>query len=155
MEMPAFNQILLPHVILLVPDIITAIAIIKTAVAVITKVVVEAIVVHTTPGEAVLMTDAAEATPDGDPVHMIHHNPGHLDNTTASHDLTKDVDPTYVAVAGPHHQEEDMAIIPIQSLQITNVPGMLLDLSGRKDTELIKVVYCSHKLSKLSHETSY
>ena len=70
MEMPAFDQIILPHVILLVPDIITAIAIIEAAVAVITEVVVAVIVVCTIPRETILTIDTAEATPRGDPICM-------------------------------------------------------------------------------------
>ena len=62
MEMPAFDQIVPPHMILLAPDIITAIAISKAAVAVITKVIVVVIVVHTIPGEAILMTNTVELT---------------------------------------------------------------------------------------------
>ena len=66
--MPAFDQIVPSHMILLpVPGIIAVIAIIKAAVAVTIKVAVT--VVCTIPREAVLMTDIAEATPDGDLVH--------------------------------------------------------------------------------------
>ena len=156
MEMPAFNWIILPCMVLLVPDIITAVAIIEAAVAVITKVVVAVIVVHTVPGEAILVTDATEATSGGDPIHVTHHNPGHPDDTNANYDLTKDINPTLVvAEAGLNHQEENMAIIPVQSLQIASTPGMLRDLPGRNDTELIETVYCSHQLLKPSHEANY
>ena len=116
--------------------------------------VVTVIEVHTIPREAIPMTDAAEAAP-GDLVHMTHHNPGHIDNTTTGHDLTKDVNPTHAAGADPDHQEQDTAIIPVRSLQITNAPGMLQDLPGRSDTELIEAVKCSHQLSKPSHKASY
>ena len=140
-------------------QVMTATAIITTAVAVITKVVVAVIIVCTILREAVLMTDAAEATPDGDLLHVTCHNPSHLNDTTISHDLhvdpTEDVNLTHITGAGPDHQETDTAIIPVQSLQITNAPGVLLDLPGRSDTELIKAVYCSHQLSKLSHEANY
>ena len=155
MEMPAFNWIVLPHVIFLVPDIIAAIAIIAAAVAVITEVVVAVIIVHTIPGEAVLVTNTTGATPGGDPIHMTCLNTGHPDDTTANHNLTKDVDPTLIARVGLYHREEDTAIVPIRSLQITSTPGMLQDLPGRNDAELIKTVYCSHQLSKPSHEANY
>ena len=100
MGMPAFDWIILFHVILLpVPDVIAAIAIIEAAVAVIIKVVVAVTIVYTIPGEAILMTDATEVTPDKDLIHGTHHNPGHLNNTTASHglhlDLAEDVDPIH------------------------------------------------------------
>ena len=103
MEMPAFDWIILLHVILLVLDIITAIAIIKAAVAVITKVVVAVIIAHTVPGEAILVTDAAEATPGRDPIHMTHHTLGHLADTTANPNLVNNVDPTLTARAGLSH----------------------------------------------------
>ena len=79
MEMPAFDQIALLHVILLVPDIIAATAIVEAAVAVIIEAVVAAIIVHTVPEEAVLMADAAETAPGGGLVHVTHHNHDHLD----------------------------------------------------------------------------
>ena len=101
MEMPAFDQIILPCMILLVPDII--IAIIEAAVAAITEVVVAVIVVHTIPGEAVLMTDAAEAAPGRDPVCMTHHTLGHLTDTVTNFDLSNDVNPTLTARAGCGH----------------------------------------------------
>ena len=89
--------------ILLAPDIIAAISIIEAAVAVITRVVVAVIVVCTIPREAVPMTDAAEATPGRDLIHVTHHNFGHLNDTTTGHDLARDVNPTLVARAGFHH----------------------------------------------------
>ena len=147
MEMAAFDRIVLPHVILLVPDIIAAIAIIKAAVVVIIEVVVAVIVVYTIPGEAILVTDAADATPDGD---------CHLNVTTAGHnlymDLAEDVNPTHIARVSPDHREEDSHC---SCLQIVNAPGVLLDLPGGSDTESIEAVYCSHQLSKLSHEVNY
>ena len=109
MEMPAFNWIILPHMILLVPDVITAVAITEAAVAAITGVVVAVIIVCTIPREAIPTT---EATPGGDLIHVTH-NPSHLDDTTTGHDLTKDINPTHVARAGPNHQEEDTDIIPV------------------------------------------
>ena len=127
MEMPAFHQIVLLHVILSVWHVITATAT-EAAVAVITEVVVAIIVVHAIPGEAILTTNATEAAAGGDPVHMTHHSPCDLDDTTISHDLTKDIDLTHTARADLSHWEEDTAIIPIQSLQIANAPGMLRDL---------------------------
>ena len=143
MGIPAFNWIVLPHMILLVPDIIAAIAIIAAAVAVIIEVVVAVTIVYTIPGEAVLMTDTAEAAPDGDLIHRTHHNPSNLDDTTAGHDLhvdlTEDVDPTPIVGAGLNHPEQDMAIIAevimVQSLQIANPPGMPPGLPGRSNTE--------------------
>ena len=140
MEMPAFYQIILLCVIFLVPDIIAATPIIKAAVAVIIEVVVAAIVVHTIPREAVLMTDAAEAVPGGDPVHMTCHNHGHLEDTTVGHNLAKDVNLTHAARSDLDHREEDTAIIPIWRLQIANIPGVLWGLPERNDTELIKAV---------------
>ena len=80
MEMPAFDQIILLHVILLVPDIITVTAIIEAAVAVITRVVVAVIIVHTIPREVIPTTDTTEAAPGGDPVHVTCHNHGHPDH---------------------------------------------------------------------------
>ena len=148
MEMPAFNQITLLYVIILVPDVIAATAIIKAAVAVIIQVVVAAIIVHTIP-----LTDAAEA-PGWDLIHVTHHNHGHLDDTTASHNLAKDINLTHAAGVDLDHWVEDTVIIPIWSLQIANVPGMLWGLPERNDTELIEAVKCSHQLSKPSHETS-
>ena len=81
MEMPAFDQITLLHMILLVPDIITATAIIKAAVAVIIEVVVAVIIVYIIPREVILVTDVAEAAPDEDLIHVTHHNPDHLNDT--------------------------------------------------------------------------
>ena len=79
MEMPAFDQIVLLHMILLVPDVITATAITEAAVAVIIKVVVAVITVHTIPEEVILTANATEATPGGDPIHVTHHDHNHLD----------------------------------------------------------------------------
>ena len=88
MEMPAFDQIIPSHMILLsVPGIIAAIAIIKAAAAVTIEVAVAVTVVCTIPGEAVLMTDVAEVNPDGDLANGTLHTPNHLSNTTTSHDL--------------------------------------------------------------------
>ena len=111
--MPASGQIAPLHMIVLVPGIIAATAIIEVAVEVIIRVVVAAIIVHTAPGEAVLITDTAEAAPGEDLVHVTCHNHGHLDNTTAGHDPTKDVNLTHAARADLDHQEEDTAIVPI------------------------------------------
>ena len=130
MEMPAFDQIVLPHMILLVPDVITAIAIIEAAVAAITKVVVAVIIFHTIPGEAILATDTTEATQDGDPIHMTRHALGHLTDTTADPNLANDIDPTPTARAG---------------LKITSIPSLLRDLPGGNDTESIEAVCCSHQ----------
>ena len=113
MEMPAFGQIVLLCVIFLVPDVIAAMTIIEAAVSVIIEVVVAAIVVHTISGEAILMIDAAEATPGEDLILMTHHNHSHLDDTTTSHDPTKDINPTLVARADLDHREEDTAVIPV------------------------------------------
>ena len=151
MEMPAFDQIILLHMILLLPDIISATAIVKAAVII--KVVVAVIVVHAIPREVVLMTDATEATPGGDPIHMTHHNLSHLNNTTTGHDLTEDIDLTPTAGADLDHQKEGTDVIPV--LQIANISGMPQSLPGRNNTELIKAVKCSHRLSKPSHKASY
>ena len=115
MGMPAFNWIVLSHVILLlVPGVIAAITIIKAAVAA-TEVAVAVTIVCTILREAVLVTDIAEATPDGDLTHMTHHTPSHLGDTTTSHNLhlnLTDVNLIHAVEAGPDHPEEDMAIIP-------------------------------------------
>ena len=126
MEMSAFDQIVLLHVILLVPDVI------KAAVAVIIEVVVAVIIVHTIPKEAVLAADTIETALGGNPIHMTHHNHNHLDDTTTDHDLTEDVDPTPAARADLDHQEEGTAVIPI--LQIANVPGVPQSLPGGNNT---------------------
>ena len=144
MEMPAFNQIVLSHMILLVSDIIKAVAIIKAAVAIITKVVVAVIIVHTIPGEAVPVTDATEDLSQSQSSWW-HHHWSWSHKRCQSHAARADLD----------HHEEDTVVIPIQSIQIANVPGMLRGLPGRNDTELIEAVKCSHQLLKLSHKASY
>ena len=124
MGMPTFNQIIPSHVILLsVPGIIAAIAIIKAAVtvtievavAVTIEVEVAVTIVYTIPTEAILMTDIAEATPDGDLTHRTLDTPNHLSNTTVSHNLhlnlAEGVDPIHAVEAGPDHPGEDMVII--------------------------------------------
>ena len=63
---------------------------------------------------------------------MTHPNLSHIDDTTTGHDLTP------AAGADLDHQEEGTAIIPI--LQITNIPGVLQDLPGGNDTELIEAI---------------
>ena len=104
-------------ILLPVADVITAVAIIKAAVAVIIEVVVAVTIAYTIPGEAILMTDAAEATPDEDLIQGTHHNPGHLDDITAGHnlhlDITKDINPAHVVGAGPDHPGENTAIIAV------------------------------------------
>ena len=116
----AFDWIILLRVILPVSDIITATAIIEAVVAGITKVVVAVILVHNIPIETI-----AEAAPGGGLAHMTSDKHGHLDGTTISHDLTKDINLTHAARADLNHPEEDTVIIPTQSLQIGNVPGVL------------------------------
>ena len=121
MEMPAFDQIIPSRVILLlVPGVITAIAIIKAAMAVTIEVPVAVTIVCIIPREAVLVTDVAEATPDGDLTHGTLLTPDHLGNTTTSHDfhldLTEGVDPIHTVEAGPDHLGE---------YKITNVPDVL------------------------------
>ena len=118
MEMPAFDQIILSHMILLlVPGIIAAIAIIKAAVAVTIKVVMAVTIAYTIPTEAILTTDATKSAPDKDLIPRTHHNTDCLDNTVAGHnlhlDIAKDVDPTHIARSGLHHPGEDTAIVPI------------------------------------------
>ena len=143
MEMPAFDQIILPHVILLVPDIIAAIAIIEAAVALI---IVYTILGEAIPGEAILATDAAEATQDGDLVQMIHHSPSHLNDTTTGHnlhvDLTEDIDPTHISRSRSsrgrhschsHSKSSDHKCCRCASRS-----------PRRSDSELIEAVYCSH-----------
>ena len=133
-------------ILLPVPVIPTAIAVIKVAVAVTIEVAVAVTIVYTIPGEAMLMTDVTEATPDGDLAHGTLHTPGDLSNTTASHDLhlnlTEDVNPIHTVKEGPDHPGEDTAIIfeaiMAQSLQITNAPDVLPDLPGRSDNEQLK-----------------
>ena len=150
MEIPAFTQIALLHMILLVPDVIAATAIteaavaviIKAAVAAIIEVAVAAITVHTIPEEAILTADTTEATQGGDPFRMAHPNHNHLDDTTADHNLAEDVDPSPTAGADLDHQEEGTAIIPI--LQITNVPSMPQSLPEGNDIEQIEAVKCIH-----------
>ena len=141
--MPAFDQIILSHVTLLVPaDIIAAIAIIEAAVAAITGVVVAVIVVHTSWRSH--SHDRCCRSCSRRSRYVTHHNHGHLKDTTAGHNLTKDADLTHTAGAGLDLHEEGTAVIPIQSLQITNAPSVIQDLPGRSYTELIKAVECSH-----------
>ena len=61
MEMPAFDQIFLFHVILLpVPDTIAAVVIIEAAAAAIIKVAAAVTIVYIIPREAILTTDVAK-----------------------------------------------------------------------------------------------
>ena len=135
--MPAFDWIVPSHVILLlVSGIIAAIAVIKAAVAVTIKVAVEVTIVYTIPREVILMTDFAEATPDGDLTHGTLHTTDHLSDTTTGHNLhlnlAEGIDHIHTVKAGPGHPREGMAtileVIMVQSLQITNAPDMLPEL---------------------------
>ena len=152
MGMPVFDQITPLHATILVPDIIAATAIVEAAVAAIIEVAVAVITAHTIPEEAILMANAAEATPGGGPIPVTeaydHDNP---DDTTTDHDLAKGIDPAAEASLNP--QEDVTAIDPI--LQIANIPGIPRSLLEGNDVEQIKADECRHRSSKPSHKAHY
>ena len=123
--------------LLLVIGIIKAAAIIGAAAVIGAAAIIEVAVteVYTIPREAVLMPDAARATPGRGPIPGILPIPAHLRGIPAGPnlhlDLTEGIHLIHAVEAGPDHLKEGMAITPevimAWSLQITNT----LDMASR------------------------